>query len=93
MPSFAKQISRGINKTFSKRAVSNALGKVGGEIIRTGDIAGQVAGGAGMALQGAGYLTGQPEAVLAGKALSASGAVLSGSSKVGKGIQKAKREY
>ena len=93
MVSFAKQISRGVNKTFSKRNINTALGKVGGEIIRTGDIAGQVAGGAGMALQGAGYLTGQPEAVLAGKALSASGAVLSGSSKVGKGIQKGKKQY
>jgi hypothetical protein len=93
MVSFGKQISRGINKTFSKRAVSNALGKVGGEIIRTGDIAGQVASGAGMAAQGAGYLTGDPLLVGAGKAVSAGGAVLSGSSKVGKGIQKARRNY
>jgi hypothetical protein len=93
MVSFGKQISRGINKTFSKRAVSNALGKVGGEIIRSGDIVGQVAGGAGMAAQGAGYLTGDPLLVAAGKGLSASGAVLSGSSKVGKGIQKTRRNY
>ena len=93
MVSLGKQISRGVNKTFSKRNVNMALGKVGGEIIRTGDIAGQVAGGAGAVLQGAGYLSGQPEAVLAGKALSAGGAVLSGSSNVGKGIQKGRRKY
>jgi hypothetical protein len=93
MVSLGKQISRGLNKTFSKKNVSTALAKTGGEIIRSGDIVGQVAGGAGLAAQGAGYLTGQPELVLAGKGLSAGGAVLSGSSKVGKGIQKGKRQY
>lgn len=93
MVNLGKAISRGVNKTFSKRNVNTALGKVGGEIIRSGDIIGQVAGGAGLAAQGAGYLTGQPELVLAGKAVSAGGAVLSGSSKVGKGIQKGRRQY
>jgi hypothetical protein len=93
MVTLGKQISRGVNKTFSKRNVSNALGKVGGEIIRTGDIAGTVAGGAGAVLAGTGYLTGQPELVGAGKVLGASGAILKGSSNIGKGIQKGKRQY
>lgn len=93
MPGLGKQISRGFNKTFSKRNVSGALGKVGGEIIRTGDIAGTVVGGTGAVLGGVGYLSGNPELALAGKGLGAAGAVLKGSSAIGKGIQKGKRQY
>lgn len=93
MPSLGKQISRGFNKTFSKKNVSTSLGKVGGEIIRTGDIAGTVIGGSGAVLGGVGYLSGQPELVAAGKGLAASGAILKGSSNIGKGIQKGKRQY
>jgi hypothetical protein len=93
MVSLGKQISRSANKTFSKKNISTALAKTGGEIIRSGDIVGQVAGGLGMAAQGAGYLTGDPLLVGAGKAVSAGGAVLSGSSKVGKGIQRSKKAY
>jgi hypothetical protein len=93
MPGLNKQISRGFNKTFSKRNVSGALGKVGGEIIRTGDIAGTVIGGTGAVASGVGYLSGNPELVAAGKGLGAAGAVLKGSSAIGKGIQKGKRQY
>lgn len=93
MPGLNKQISRGFNKTFSKRNVSGALGKVGGEIIRTGDISGTVLGGSGAVLGGVGYLSGQPELVGAGKILGASGAVLKGSSNIGKGIQKGRKAY
>ena len=93
MPSLNKQISRGFNKTFSKRNVSGALGKVGGEIIRSGDIGGTVIGGTGAVLGGVGYLSGQPELVAAGKGLGATGAILKGSSNIGKGIQKGRRNY
>ena len=93
MPGLGKQISRDFNRTFSKKKVSGALGKVGGEIIRSGDIGGTILGGTGAVLGGVGYLSGQPELVGAGKVLGASGAVLKGSSNIGKGIQKARRNY
>jgi hypothetical protein len=93
MPGLGKQISRDFNKTFSKKNVSGALGKVGGEIIRSGDIAGTIVGGTGAVLGGVGYLSGNPELALAGKGLGATGAVLKGSSAIGKGIQKGRRNY
>jgi hypothetical protein len=89
---FLGKFGRDVNKTFSKRNVNRFFNKqLPDGIIKAGDVGGGVLGGSGAALAGVGYLTGQPELVLAGKGLGAGGAVLKGSAAVTKGIQAAKK--
>lgn len=89
---FAKSIGRPLNKTFSKQNVKTFFNKSLPEnVIKGGSIGGQIAGGAGAGLAGIGFLTGQPELVVAGKGLGALGAISAGSSKLTSGIQKAKK--
>ena len=90
MVALGKQISRGFNKTFSKRNVSNVLGKAGDVALRAAPIAGDIIGGAGAVTSGIGYVTGQPEIALAGKGLMVGGAALKGTGAIARGIQKAK---
>jgi Ca2+-dependent lipid-binding protein len=86
------KFGRSFNKTFSKGNINRFFNKSLPEgIIKTGDIAGTLAGSAGTGLAGLGYLTGQPELVMAGKGLGAVSAVAKGSSGLTKGIQAAKK--
>jgi hypothetical protein len=85
-----KQISRDFNKTFSKRNVSNVLGKAGDIALRSAPIAGDIVAGSGAITSGIGYATGNPEIALAGKGLMVGGAALKGSGAIARGIQKAK---
>ena len=91
MVSFGKQISRGFNSTFSKRNVSNVLGKAGDVALRAAPIAGDIVGGVGAITTGAGYASGNPALMGAGKGLMIGGAALKGTGSVARGIQKAKR--
>ena len=85
-----KQISRDFNKTFSKRNVSNVLGKAGDIALRAAPIAGDIVGGTGAITSAIGYGTGNPEIALAGKGLMVGGAALKGTGAIARGIQKAK---
>ena len=86
------KLGRSFNKTFSKRNVGTFFNKtLPSAVIQGGDIGGQIAGGAGAGLAGIGYLTGQPELIMAGKGLGAVSAVAKGSSGLTKGIQSARR--
>ena len=89
---FLGKFSRDVNKTFAKKNVNRFFNKqLPNGIIKAGDVGGGVLGGSGAALAGIGYLSGQPELVLAGKGLGAGGAILKGSAAVTKGIQAAKK--
>ena len=85
------KFGRNFNKTFSKSNVRKFFNKTLPEnVVKAGDIGGTILGSTGAALGGVGYLTGQPELVLAGKGLGAAGAVAKGTSGLTKGIQSAR---
>jgi hypothetical protein len=89
---FRKSIGNPINKTFSKKNVSTFFNKqLPDNVIKGGNIGGQILGSTGAGLAGIGYLTGQPELVVAGKGLGAGGAILKGSAGLTKGIQSARK--
>ena len=91
MPNLGKQISRGFNKTFSKRNVSNVIGKAGDVALRAAPIAGDIIGGTGAITTGIGYASGNPALMGAGKGLMIGGGALKGVGAIAGGVQKAKR--